>query len=55
MRDRTMRGSRWRRRQSIRKRVAGYEYERAGGAAVFMFCEPLSGRRGRVAPSWTGL
>ncbi len=27
------------------QRVADYEYERAGTAAVFMFCEPLSGWR----------
>ena len=31
------------------QRVADYEYERAGTAAVFMFCEPLSGWREATA------
>ena len=31
------------------QRVADYEYERAGTAAVFMFCEPLSGWRAATA------
>ncbi len=31
------------------QRVADYEYERAGTAALFMFCEPLSGWREATA------